>query len=76
MNKTVVILITVIILAGCRQLNEPAKRLAIAEVGNSVLYYDEMPQLIEKGVNESDSVALTQNYINRLYIPYILFRNT
>ena len=37
----------------------------MAEVGKVVLYYDEIPKLIQRGINESDSTALYQNYINK-----------
>jgi hypothetical protein len=50
---------------GCRNKHSQSKRIAIAEVGRVVLYYDEMPKLIQRGINEADSVALFQNYINK-----------
>ena len=40
-------------------------RIPVAEVGKVVLYYDEIPQLIQHGINEADSVAIIQNYINK-----------
>jgi hypothetical protein len=64
MNKLLIILFGIFILCGCKHHN-PAKRVAIAQVGNVVLYYDEMPKLIQKGINEADSAALFQNYINK-----------
>ena len=53
------------LLAGCRNNHNQAKRIAIAQVGRIVLYYDEMPKLIRRGINEVDSAALFQNYINK-----------
>jgi hypothetical protein len=65
MNKTILILCSILLLAGCNSNKKQAKRIPVAEVGNVVLYYDEMPKLIQKGVNESDSASLYQNYINK-----------
>ena len=56
---------TIFILAGCNNNNNTAKRIPVAEVGKVILYYDEMPKLIQQGINEADSVALIQNYINK-----------
>jgi hypothetical protein len=65
MNKAIIICCSIIFLAGCSSNNNQTKRTAVAVVGNTILYYDEMPKLIQKGVNEKDSVALVQNYINK-----------
>jgi hypothetical protein len=65
MNRIVIIIFSLLLLAGCKKNNNQAKRIAMAEVGNTILYYDEIPKLIQKGVNESDSTALFQNYINK-----------
>jgi hypothetical protein len=56
---------TILLLSGCKNRNNQTKRIPVAEVGKVVLYYDEMPKLIQKGVNDSDSTALFQNYINK-----------
>jgi hypothetical protein len=65
MNKTILIFCSVLLLAGCKSNQKQVKRIPVAEVGKVVLYYDEMPKLIQKGVNESDSASLFQNYINK-----------
>jgi hypothetical protein len=65
MNKTVIILIAILLLAGCTNNKNMAKRIAVAEVGKVILYYDEMPRLIQRGINEADSAALIQNFINK-----------
>lgn len=65
MNKTVIIIVTILLLAGCKNKNTHSKRIPLAEVGKIILYYDEMPKLIQKGINDSDSIALFQNYINK-----------
>ncbi len=74
MNKTVIIIFTLFLLAGCKNNPNQAKRIAVAEVGNIVLYYDEMPKLIQRGVNEADSAALFQNYINKWAKRQLLLR--
>ena len=65
MNKTLIILLTIFISAGCKNNSNTAKRIPVAEVGKVILYYDEMPRLIQRGINEPDSAAIIQNYINK-----------
>jgi hypothetical protein len=65
MNKTVIILLVIFLLSGCKNNNNTARKIAVAEVGKVILYYDEMPQLIQRDINEADSAALIQNYINK-----------
>ena len=63
MNKLIIILCSLFLLAGCKNNHNQTKRIAVAEVGKVVLYYDEMPKLIQHGINEADSAAL----ISELY---------
>jgi hypothetical protein len=65
MNKGILIFCGFLLLTGCNGNHNQVKRTAVAEVGNTILYYDEMPRLIQRGVSEADSVALVQNYINK-----------
>ncbi|MEI6048510.1 MAG: hypothetical protein WCS03_06390 [Bacteroidota bacterium] len=65
MNKTVVILSAVFLFAGCKNSNKIAERIPVAEVGNVILYYDMIPRLINRGINEEDSLSIIQNYINK-----------
>ena len=65
MNKTVFTLFIIIFLAGCKNSNNNAKRIPVAEVGQVILYLDEIPQLIQPGINDADSTALLQNYVNK-----------
>jgi hypothetical protein len=65
MNKTVLIILVFATLAGCNGNKNNQKRIPVAEVGNMILYYDEIPRLVKPGVNDSDSTALVQNYINK-----------
>lgn len=65
MNRIILIIWTLLLLAACKNNHNQSKRIAVAEVGKVVLYYDEIPKLIQHGVNEADSTALYQNYINK-----------
>jgi hypothetical protein len=65
MNKSIIILSTVFLLVGCGKSGKSPERIPVAEVGNIVLYYDMIPRLIQHGINETDSVAIIQNYINK-----------
>jgi hypothetical protein len=65
MNRVLIILFIVLIFISCGKKKETSRRIPVAEVGKVVLYYDELPQLIQKGINEADSIALIQNYINK-----------
>jgi hypothetical protein len=65
MNKPIIIIVSLLLLAGCKNGSTQTKRVPVAEVGKVVLYSDEIPKLIKRGVNDSDSSALFQNYINK-----------
>jgi hypothetical protein len=65
MNKAAFIILIISLLAGCKNKNNKPNRIQVAEVGNSVLYYDELPRLIQRGVNEADSASIVQNYANK-----------
>jgi hypothetical protein len=65
MNKAVNILIIIILLTSCKSRTEQVKRVALAKVGDFVLYYDEIPRLLQPGSSPSDSTAMVQNYINK-----------
>jgi hypothetical protein len=64
MNKPLISLLTILLLVSCNN-NNISKRISVAEIGKVILYYDEMPRLIQRGVNEADSTAIIQNYINK-----------
>lgn len=66
MNKAVVVIIIVFLSFGCREKSSTAKRIPLAEINKVVLYFDDIPaQLIQKGMNKSDSAAVVQNYIDK-----------
>jgi len=64
MNKTLLIIIIVTITAGCSE-NNTIKRIPVAEVGKTILYYDEIPDPIVNELNKADSAAIVADYINK-----------
>ena len=65
MNKTIFFLLIICLTVSCKENHTTTGRISVAEIDNVVLYYDEIPKLIQKGVNETDSAAIIQNYINK-----------
>lgn len=54
-----------LLMAACSEFKPQAQRIAVARAGEKVLYYDQIPSLIQPGIAYADSVAIIQNYINR-----------
>jgi len=73
MNKVVNILIIMILLTDCNKKPDQVKRVAIAKVGDVILYYDEIPKLLQPGISPEDSAAVIQNYINKWAKRELLF---
>ncbi len=73
MNKAFYILIPVILLSACHNKPDQIKRVAIARVGDVILYYDEIPKLLQPGISPEDSAAIFQNYINKWAKKELLF---
>ncbi len=65
MNKLIFILISLLVLSGCKNHSEQPKRVALAKVGDVTLYFDEVQDIWQPGINPQDSIALLQNYINK-----------
>jgi hypothetical protein len=65
MNKSIIILSAVFLLESCGNSNKTPERIRVAEVGDVVLYYDMIPGIIQHGINETDSIAIIRNYINK-----------
>jgi hypothetical protein len=65
MNRTLFLILIICLTAGCKKSDTATKRIPVAEIDKVVLYYDEMPRLIQRGINEADSTAIIQNYINK-----------
>ena len=65
MNKALFVFLIIFILPGCRNHNKTEKRIPAAKVGDVILYYDQIPKLIQPGTPDSDSTGIIQNYINK-----------
>lgn len=65
MNRLFLILLTIFIFPGCKDINKPNKRIVVAKVGDIILYYDEIPKLIQTETSENDSIGIIKNYINK-----------
>ena len=65
MNRTIILVCIISLLACCKNSHNQAKRIPLAEVGKVILYYDEMPKVNQGDKNTADSAALIQNYINK-----------
>jgi hypothetical protein len=64
MNKVIIISFIFLTITACTGNNKTVERIPVAEVGKVVLYYDELPKLLQNGIND-DSIAIIQNYINK-----------
>jgi hypothetical protein len=60
----ILLLILILILIGCNN-KEQNKRIIVAKVGDIVLYYDQIPKLLQPNTSPTDSIAFIQNYINK-----------
>lgn len=65
MNKILIISLMVCLSVSCKENKTTGRRIPIARIDNVVLYYDEIPLIITKGITEADSTAMVQNYINK-----------
>ncbi|HQG62962.1 MAG TPA: hypothetical protein PK719_04855 [Bacteroidales bacterium] len=65
MNRFVCLVVLMLLLYGCNSSDKKSGRLPVAKVGNTILYYDQIPQIFQPGETETDSAATVQNYINR-----------
>jgi len=65
MNKLAIIFLTVFIFSGCNNKENSTGRIAVAEVAKVVLYYDQIPLLIQQSANDGDSASIIQNYVNK-----------
>ncbi len=65
MKRTGAIVLLVLLITSCGRFRNASERIPVAQVGKVILYYDEIPNLIQRGINDSDSTALVTNYINK-----------
>jgi len=74
MNKILVTVFIMIALYGCSSGGTQAKRIPVAMVGNTALYYDEIPDQVTDDLAPADSAAAIQNYINKWARRELMFR--
>jgi hypothetical protein len=65
MIRIILFLLIICLSVSCNNSNTTIRRIPVAQIDKVVLYYDEIPQLIQKGINEADSAAIIQNYVNK-----------
>jgi hypothetical protein len=73
MNRLLIIITSVVLLAGCNGGKKEPLRIALATVGSRTLYYDQVPRIITQGTSGTDSIAVMQNYINSWARKELLF---
>ena len=64
MNRTAGYILIAALLTGCQYSTPDVKRVAVARVGDEILYRDEIPWVMQPDATAADSNALLQNYIN------------
>ena len=65
MNRILIVVIILIITAGCGNSRRDPKRMAVARAGDVFLYLDQIPRLITQETSAMDSSGIIHDYINR-----------
>ncbi|MDD2985976.1 hypothetical protein [Flavobacterium sp.] len=65
MNKLLLLLVLVPVFASCSYFKTEAEPEAIARVGESFLYQNDIVDLIPEGTSKEDSIGIVRNFINR-----------
>jgi hypothetical protein len=65
MNNPAIVILFILLLTCCNDHEDKVKRIAVAEAGGKILYYDQIPNLIQPGIPETDSIAIIHSYINK-----------
>lgn len=73
MNRMPLIILTIFVLTGCNNRSSQSQRVPVASVGDVILYYDQIPRLLQPGTSATDSTAIIQNYINNWAKKELLF---
>lgn len=74
MNKILPLLIILMLSSACRDNVKNSKRIAVARAGNTVLYLDQIPPIVQPGTSSADSTSIIKNYINRWAKKELLFQ--
>jgi len=64
MKKLLLIPVLVLIITACKDYNGEIKRIPVAKAGDEVLYYDQIPRIVQPGTSIADSTAIIRSYVN------------
>lgn len=59
------ILIIVFVVSCDNYQKQGRQRIAVAKAGDLILYYDQIPNLVQPGMSSADSIVVIRNYINK-----------
>jgi hypothetical protein len=66
MTRAFAILLLLSLALSCNRVKNEPQRLAVAQAGDRVLYFDQIPAMfITPGMNATDSISAVQSYIRR-----------
>lgn len=65
MRNTTLLIIFMVIMTGCTELNSSGNRIIVARAGEKNLYMDQLPSLPGSSLSEEDSISIVRNYIDR-----------
>ena len=62
--KTLTTIVFILIFSTCKNRENTAERIPLAEADKTILYFDEIPSQVYHGTDRSDSLALIKNYVD------------
>ena len=66
MTRIIISLLTASFLLGaCKNFNGTSSRVEIARAGDKYLYADELPPILNSGMNTEDSISIVRSFIDR-----------
>ncbi|MBN1107368.1 MAG: hypothetical protein JXR66_07925, partial [Bacteroidales bacterium] len=63
MNKLIFLIVTVAITSGCVNSNNNTRFVAVAKVGDEVLYLHQVPSLATMASTREDSLIIVRDYV-------------
>jgi hypothetical protein len=67
------VIVLIFFVSSCDYFSAPKEPKAIARVGKSYLYQDDIVDLVPKGTSKSDSIAIVKSFIDRWATQKLLF---
>ena len=67
------VIVLIFFVSSCDYFSAPKEPKAIARVGKSYLYQDDIIDLVPKGTSKSDSIAIVKSFIDRWATQKLLF---